>query len=136
MSIKSYISFALAAIFWLVISDIGHSEPLEEISPGSNMVAIISGDHLQAIITAYKNFCSSLNSKSLNNEKKECEEKDLFDLAPKIRKIRIAEDKDGYGVYFSISKEYDDLINKMKSSYIEYSMSKKFEIIYVYKGHK
>jgi hypothetical protein len=56
MNEKSSILLALVAISCLVVPSINHTKPLEEINPGSNIMAVINGAHLQAIMLALKSF--------------------------------------------------------------------------------
>ena len=109
---KNHTLLALTTLSSLAISSVSYAKPLEEIPSGSNIVAFINGAHLQATLIAIKNICLSLNQELLDEEKSSCEERDILDLASKMRRITIAEDERGYNIYFSISKEYSDLIKK------------------------
>lgn len=133
---KNHTLLALTTLSSLAISSVSYAKPLEEIPSGSNIVAFINGAHLQATLIALKDICLSLNRELLDKEKKTCGEKDLLDLAAKMKIITIAEDENTYNVDFFVPRKHSDLIKRIKSNHVEYGMSKEFKITYIYKGHK
>lgn len=133
------ILFLLTILFYCVLPNVGHSQMLEGIRPWSNLVAIVRGEHLRAIMVAYDDFSKLVNQQKAKEMEAKYGERSLTAYSARIENymIGIREGSKEYVVFFEL-KKHDNLTGVMGDGGLTgYLIDKNtFQIIKVDRGGK